>query len=215
MTLDLPGVTAALTTVPQIADADLAAAVRAQADLQAIRDLGVLYARAVDDHDLDTLVAMFTPDGVFERRGEAATGSAEIRAAYIASFDTYRTMLHTAHPGVVQLHGDGTATGWSHGHAELATRSTLILASYRYEDDLRCVDGRWLFARRSITFMYAVPADQLATSFGSVGADPLAADDARGRRLPGDLRHLGHPAAIMKFGKRPAVPRRGVASRGS
>jgi uncharacterized protein (TIGR02246 family) len=167
MRLDLPAVTAALTTVPD-PGADLVAAVRAQADLQAIRDLGVLYARAVDDHDLDTLVAMFTPDGVFERRGVAATGSAEIRAAYVASFDTYRTMLHTAHPGVVQLHGDGTATGWSHGHAELATRSTLVMASYRYEDDLRCVDGRWLFARRSITFMYAAPADQLATSFGSV-----------------------------------------------
>jgi uncharacterized protein (TIGR02246 family) len=167
MRLDLPAVTAALTTVPD-PGADLAAAVRAQADLQAIRDLGVLYARAVDDHDLDTLVAMFTPDGVFERRGVAATGSAEIRAAYVASFDTYRTMLHTAHPGVVQLHGDGTASAWSHGHAELATRSTLVMASYRYADDLRCVDGRWLFARRSITFMYAVPADQLATSFGSV-----------------------------------------------
>jgi uncharacterized protein (TIGR02246 family) len=167
MRLDLPAVTAALTTVPD-PGADLAAAVRAQADLQAIRDLGVLYARAVDDHDLDTLVAMFTPDGVFERRGVAATGSAEIRAAYVASFDTYRTMLHTAHPGVVQLHGDGTASGWSHGHAELATRSTLVMASYRYADDLRCVDGRWLFARRSITFMYAVPADQLVTSFGSV-----------------------------------------------
>jgi uncharacterized protein (TIGR02246 family) len=167
MRLDLPAVTAALTTVPD-PGADLVAAVRAQADLQAIRDLGVLYARAVDDHDLDTLVAMFTPDGVFERRGVAATGSAEIRAAYVASFDTYRTMLHTAHPGVVQLHGDGAASGWSHGHAELATRSTLVMASYRYEDDLRCVDGRWLFARRSITFMYAVPADQLATSFGSV-----------------------------------------------
>jgi uncharacterized protein (TIGR02246 family) len=166
VTLDLPGVTAALTTVPDVAT-DLAAAVRAQADLQAIRDLGVLYGRAVDDHDIVTLVEMFTPDGVFERRGVAASGSAEIRAAYVASFDTYVTMLHTAHPGVVQLHGDGTATGWSHGHAELATRSTLVMASYRYEDDLRRVDGRWLFARRSITFMYAIPADQLATSFGS------------------------------------------------
>lgn len=171
MTLDLAAVTAALTTVPELAGDDLAAlaaAVRAQADLQAIRDLGALYARAVDDHDIDALVAMFTPDGAFERRGVAATGTEEVRAAYVASFDTYRTMLHTAHPGAVQLHGDGTASGWSHGHAELATRSTLVLASYRYEDELRRVEGRWLFARRSITFMYAVPADELATSFGGV-----------------------------------------------
>lgn len=169
---DLPAVTAALTTVPELPEdgdvAALARAVRAQADRQAITDLGVLYARAVDDHDIDTLVGMFTPDGVFERRGVAATGPEEIRAAYVASFDTYRTMLHTPHPGVVVLHGDGTASGWSHGHAELATRSTLVLASYRYEDEYRCVDRRWLFAKRSITFMYAVPADEMAGSFGSV-----------------------------------------------
>jgi ketosteroid isomerase-like protein len=171
VTLDLPAVTAALTTVsspPPDDWAALAGAVRAQSDRQAIADLGVLYARAVDDRDIDAVVATYTADGVFERRGVAAAGAAAIRAAYVASFDTYRTMLHTAHPGVVQLHGDGTASGWSHGHAELATRSTLVLASYRYEDDYRCVEGRWLFARRSITFMYAVPADQLAASFGTV-----------------------------------------------
>ncbi len=171
MSLDLPGVTAALTTVPLLPDGDgaaLARAVRDQAHRQAIADLGVLYARAVDDHAIDTLVGMFTSDGVFERRGVAATGPDEIRAAYVASFDTYRTMLHTPHPGVVVLHGDGTASGWSHGHAELATRSTLVLASYRYEDSYRCVDRRWSFAKRSITFMYAVPADELAGSFGGV-----------------------------------------------
>ena len=171
MTLDLAAVTAALTTVPAPPEGDwaaLARTVRHQADVQAIRDLGVLYARAVDDHAVDALVAMYTPDGVFERRGVPAAGSAAIRAAYVASFDTYRTMLHTAHPGVVQLHGDGTASGWSHGHAELATRSTLVLASYRYEDAYRRVDDRWLFAKRSITFMYAVPADRMADSFGGV-----------------------------------------------
>ncbi|MHA6617687.1 nuclear transport factor 2 family protein [Pseudonocardia sp. DLS-67] len=169
MSLDLPAVTAALTTVTALPGGDaaaLATAVRAQADRQAITDLCVLYARAVDDHDIDALVTMFTADGVFERRGVPATGPDAIRAAYVASFDTYRTMLHTPHPGVVALHGDGTASGWSHGHAELATRSTLVLASYRYEDDYRCAEGRWRFARRSITFMYAVPADRLATSFG-------------------------------------------------
>ena len=171
MTLDLPAITATLTSVPALPEGDVAALARAvadQADRQAIADLQVLYGRAVDDHAIDALVAMYTDDGVFERRGAPATGPAEIRAAYVATFDTYRTMLHTAHPGVVQLHGDGTASGWSHGHAELATSSTLVLASFRYEDDYRCVAGRWLFARRSITFMYAVPADQMAGSFGSV-----------------------------------------------
>jgi ketosteroid isomerase-like protein len=171
VTLDLPSVTTALTTVSPPPEGDwaaLAGAVRAQADRQAIADLGVLYARAVDDRNIGAVVATYTADGVFERRGVAARGQAAVRAAYVSSFDTYLTMLHTPHPGVVQLHGDGTATGWSHGHAELGTRRTLVLTSYRYEDDYRCVAGRWLFARRSITFMYAVPADQLAASFGTV-----------------------------------------------
>jgi uncharacterized protein (TIGR02246 family) len=178
--LDLPAVAAALTTVPALPDGDpsaLAAAVRAQADRQAIHDLCALYARAVDDHDIDALVAMFTDDGVFERRGVAAVGADAVRAAYVASFDTYRTMLHTPHPGVVLLHGDGTASGWSHGHAELATRSSLVLAAYRYEDDYRRVDGRWRFARRSITFTYAVPADRFAT-------DVLGTDRIRWPRTP-------------------------------
>lgn len=170
MTLDLPAVTAALTTVIAPARDDwsaLAATVRAQADRRAIDDLAVLYARAVDDHDINTVVGCYAPDGVFSRRGVAASGAKAIRAAYVASFDTYRTMLHTSHPGVVVRHDDRTASGWSHGHAELATRSTLVLASFRYEDDYRCIDGRWLFAERAITFMYAVPAGRMAESFGS------------------------------------------------
>ena len=47
MTLDLPAVTAALTTVPPLPDGDtaaLTAAVRARADRQAIHDLCALYA---------------------------------------------------------------------------------------------------------------------------------------------------------------------------
>jgi len=165
MTLDLPAVTAALTTVPA-PDADPAQLVRALTDRQAIADLQVLYARAVDDHDLDTLVGLYATDGTLDRRGEEATGHEALRAVYTASFDSYVTMLHTPHPGVVQLHGDGTASGWSHGHAELATRSTLVMAAFRYDDAFRCVDGRWLFARRAIRFMYAVPADEMASSFG-------------------------------------------------
>lgn len=185
MRLDLPAATEALTAARRLPDGDwgaLAAAVRAQADLEAIRDLGVLYARAVDDHDIDSVVRMYTPDGVFESPGDRAAGAEAIRTAYVASFDIYRTMLHTPHPGVVQLHDDGTASGWSHGHAELATRRTLVLTSFRYEDDYRKIEGRWLFAHRFITFMYAVPADQMAAGFGSVerirwpGTAPAAAD---------------------------------------
>lgn len=188
MKLDLPAVAAALTTVPSLdGDAALRTAVADQADRQAIADLCVLYARAVDEYDLEAVVDCYTPDGVFVRRGLDVVGADAIRDAYRGAFTMYRTMLHTPHPGFVHLQGADDqgrriASGWSHGHAELATRSTLVLASFRYEDDYRRTDGRWRFARRSITFMYAVPADRMAGSFTDVnrirwpGAEPEPAD---------------------------------------
>ena len=185
MTIDLRALAAELTRVPVASEKDLAllaGMVKEQADRQAICNLNILYARAVDDRDIDTLVGMYTPDGVFDRRGTRAEGSEAIRAAYVSSFHSYRTTLHSPHPGVTQMRSDGTASGWSHGHAELVTRGVLVLASFRYEDDYRCIDGRWMFARRSLTFMYAVPADEMAGSFDGVdrmrwpGVAPEAAD---------------------------------------
>ena len=58
---------------------DLALAVRALADKDAIRALGVLYSVAVDDHDLDTVVACFAPDGSFSRAGVTYTGRDKLR----------------------------------------------------------------------------------------------------------------------------------------
>lgn len=156
---------AARTTVRHPPDGDLAAQLaelRALRDREAIRDLALLYTRAVDDHDIDAVVDMYTPDGVFERRGVAAAGREAIRAAYAEAMDLYRMTLHTLDAHVVHLTEGRTAVGWAAGHAELVTRRTVVVAAYRYADEYRCVDDRWLFARRSITFMYAVPIDEMA-----------------------------------------------------
>src|SRR5574340_1348427 len=54
-----------------------------------IRDLASRYALAVDDHDIRTVLAMFTNDGTFEVAGRTLRGHREIRAFYIDSMDRY------------------------------------------------------------------------------------------------------------------------------
>jgi uncharacterized protein (TIGR02246 family) len=158
--------------VPDVVDAQsLRDVVRGLLDREAIRDLVMLYARAVDDHDIDAVVSTFTADGVFDRRGEEAAGHDEIRASFLMAMKTYRAMLHTPEAHVVTLTAPDTATGWASGHAELVTRRTTIIAAYRYDDAYVRAEGRWRFSRRRVQFMYAVPADEHAS--GLVGPDRM------------------------------------------
>jgi ketosteroid isomerase-like protein len=150
--------------------------VRELADKAALVNLSVVYSMAVDDHDLDTVVACFAPDGTFTRLGTTVRGHADLRAFYASMMDRYVTTLHTpeSHVAVVDVDA-GTATGVVNGHGELALGDRLLLAAYRYDDRYVRLDGRWVFAARSIRFMYNVPADEMPTSFS----------DARRLRVPG------------------------------
>ncbi len=155
----------ACTAVPELANADdLGSAVADLRDREAIRALVALYSVARDDHDLDRLIPFFAPEGVFEIGEVPVRGHVELRAFYLANMRKYRTSNHVTHTHVIQIDGD-EAIGLVTGHAELAYAGTLVVAGYRYSDAYIRRDHRWMFAHRRLRFMYAVPADQLATSF--------------------------------------------------
>jgi ketosteroid isomerase-like protein len=162
----------ALPTSPEEAYREI----RRLADRAALVDLSVLYSMAVDDHDLDTVVSCFAPDGTFTRLGTTVRGHADLRTFYASMMDRYVTTLHTpeSHVAVVDVEA-GTARGVVNGHGELALGHQLLLAAYRYDDSYVRLDGRWVFAARSIRFMYNVPFEEFGTSF---------ADDRR-LRVPG------------------------------
>lgn len=149
---------------------------REVADKAALVNLSVLYSMAIDDHDLDTVVACFAPDGTFTRLGTTVRGHEDLRTFYGSMMDRYVTTLHTpeSHVAVVDVDA-GTATGVVNGHGELALGDTLLLAAYRYDDRYVRLDDRWVFESRTIRFMYNVPFEQMATSFS----------DARRLRVPG------------------------------
>jgi uncharacterized protein (TIGR02246 family) len=123
---------------------------------QAIADLAVRYALAVDDHDIETVLSCFAPDGVFVRRGVAVSGAA-LRPFFEQAASRYGLTVHTVHGHLVTVDGP-TATGVQAGSAELVLQGTMVRAAYRYRDSYVCRDGRWLFARRELGFAYAVPA---------------------------------------------------------
>jgi hypothetical protein len=140
--------------------------IRELADKAALVNLSVLYSMAVDDHDLDTVVDCFAPDGSFTRLGTTVAGHADLRAFYASMMDRYVTTLHTpeSHVAVVDVRA-GTARGVVNGHGELALGNRLLLAAYRYDDEYVRLGDRWVFANRTIRFMYNVPFEQMPTSF--------------------------------------------------
>jgi hypothetical protein len=88
-----------------------------------------------------------------------------LRAFYQTMMDRYATTLHTVHSHVIDVVGD-SATGILTGHGELVLGRTLMMAAYQYDDTYSRISGRWVFATRSIRFMYVVPFESMGTSFG-------------------------------------------------
>ncbi len=163
------------TTLPASPE-DAHRQIRALADRVALSDLVALYAMALDDHDLPTVVDCFAPDGRFIRFGATATGHEELSACYAEIMNRYLTTLHVPDTQVARVDTEaGTGHGVATGHAELALDGRLLMAAFRYEDEYVRLDGRWVFRSRALRFMYTVPVEQMATSF---------ADDRR-IRLPG------------------------------
>ncbi|WP_064076116.1 nuclear transport factor 2 family protein [Prescottella equi] len=151
-------------TASNLADLDSAALSRLVAKDE-IRDLAGRYALAVDDHDIDAVLSMFTEDGVFEVAGTELCGRGQIRPFYVSSMDRYHTMLHTPEIHLVTIEDDSRASGIMTGHAELAVHDTLMMTAFRYRDRYVRWDGAWLFERRTVSFMYAVPFESMGSSF--------------------------------------------------
>jgi len=112
------------------------------------------YAQALDDGRTDDVIATFCEDGAAEFPGSGKIeGHAALRATYSqlvprapqrhVLVNTRITTCDDDHATAVSdlvLFGRGEA-GWSIGLVG------------RYDDALRCVNGKWLFQSRTLTFV--------------------------------------------------------------
>lgn len=168
-------------------------------DLDAIRQLAAIYPILVDSQDLENLVALFTEDATFHRAGQVHAGRDELRRFYAQIMDTYSMTVHTGHQHVVDLAPGATvAVGVQMGHGEVDMAGQRMVAAYRYDDEYRRVEGRWLFARREMRYQYFAPTDELGRSLSGRERVRVPGADPRDAEIPEELPNYRAALAVRK-----------------
>lgn len=126
-------------------------------DKEAIRDLVLLYSRAIDRQDIELLRDLYTEDAT-DTHGDSFDGSAEDYCAFIA-----RAFPHMPYSGhhvcnhLIAVDGD-VASGEVYAlafhlvPARDGSREEDFMAVRYIDNYRRCEDGRWRFSRRVVTY---------------------------------------------------------------
>ena len=127
-------------------------------DKDAIRDLVLCYSRAVDRQDFSFLRTLYTPDAVEDNHGGLYKGSAE---GYVDWLMTVMPRLGITTHGVqnhlIVLDSDRTGQGevymtaYHRLPADEGSGWIDLIHGMRYLDHYAKLDGKWLFARRSVS----------------------------------------------------------------
>jgi hypothetical protein len=133
-------------------------------DRAQIEDLQGRYLFAMNWGDFDTYASTFTEDGVLDWARNTVTGRDAIRQEAEVLWQLFSGLepgerptsapkrRHFIASQVFDIDGDA-ATGrayWYEFDVAAATQQPVVLAYGHYEDELRKVDGKWLFSKRAI-----------------------------------------------------------------
>jgi uncharacterized protein (TIGR02246 family) len=125
-------------------------------DREAIRDIIVRYYDAIWRNDIDGVVDLFTEDGTIEvdngpLGGNAPVGRKQLHAFYRAAVEKM-TPRGFGHQHVVDLHGDGRATGRSYVELRSSVDYSWVGAVV-YTDEYVKVGSTWKIRRRNPRMM--------------------------------------------------------------
>jgi len=124
------------------------------ADAQAIEQLAVAYAYAVDDGDWGRWEALFLPDALvdYTRAGGIAGTPAEVAAWLAGAMEAFTFRLHTTSTHEIRFTGPDEASGRAHvfnrNGAEFQGRPEIFDVGAWYEDTYRRTGTTWRFASR-------------------------------------------------------------------
>lgn len=125
-------------------------------DILAIGQLRAKYCKYLDAGEWEALVELFTPDGEFHGIGSAA-GRAELMEFYARMRrESIEAWWHFSSNETVEVEGD-VATGETYLDQPCVLNGVAYASAGRYQDEFVRQDGRWLFAKRTVTFFYFVP----------------------------------------------------------
>lgn len=136
-----------------------------------IGELASAYAVACDEHDMPRLLSLFTEDAVMDSpRGLLrATGRKAIGEMFVGLFRIRGPGYHWTHDRFVEFDpkDPDRATGVVLSHAETTPHGEASVSAMRYTDEYRRENGRWLFSKRVLTFLYYVPAKDYLTALNN------------------------------------------------
>ena len=151
----------------------------------AIREMATAYAIACDEHDMPRLTSLFTEDACFDAPNGAmvAQGKQAIVTMFENTFKIRGPAYHWTHDITVKMDDNNPdkATGLVLSHAETTPNGVVSIAAMRYVDEYRREQGKWLFAKRVIHFLYYVPAAEYTRGLAEQERVVMG-----GRRLPAD-----------------------------
>ena len=139
-----------------MSDSELAAALRALADAEAIRDLARRYAHHVWRKEIAAAIDLFTEDGEMDTgdappiRGRAALLAAYARMLGEAEF------LPFVHNHVIEVRGDG-ATGTCYLDLRASVGGRSMIGAGWYDDRYVRVEGGWRFRSRKLNLHHFAP----------------------------------------------------------
>lgn len=143
-----------------MSDPELATRIERLEAESAIRALAARYCFAIDNHDLDEVVRLFTPnarvrsvDGVMD-----AVGRHAIADQFRGRFAVLGPSNHVSHDHWIRIDAGGrSAMGTLSAHAELWRHERTMITALRYEDRYERHEGVWMIAERVLSFLYYVP----------------------------------------------------------
>ncbi len=154
------------------------AALQTVIDKDAIRDLVLLYSRAIDRQDIELLKDLYTEDAT-DTHGDSFDGSAEDYCKFIAA--AFPHMPYAGHHvcnHLIAVDGDeasGEAYALAYhlvpnrdGSQEEDFMAVRYIDNYR-----RCSDGKWRFSKRVVTYDFQLRRPFTGGGlFGQREADP-------------------------------------------
>lgn len=122
-------------------------------DHRSIEQVGIRYAAAVDERDYQALAACFTVDGVYAVSVGDQIGRLAIARFVQTAVDHLAGTQHLASNFLINQSGQtasmrSTFIATHIGAGEYANQLCIIGGVYK--DNLVCLEGQWLFARREI-----------------------------------------------------------------
>jgi len=150
-----------------------------------IRDLVARYGVAIDDRDWETLASLYAPDAVFDSTGPAAHGREAVVDYVRCCTADYSASYHYPHSHEIIVDDAGQATGLVCAHADLVIDGEAVWIALRYDDQYRCIDGRWHFHQRVTSMLYILKLSEL----------PTGVADGMRLRWPGEAPQCAHLGA--------------------